>query len=37
MLQKELGDVKKEKELQIQQRNEMIAHLKDQLQVIYVQ
>jgi len=31
-LQRQLGDVKKEKESEIQQRNEMIAHLKDQLQ-----
>ena len=32
-LQKQLGDIKKEKEKEIQDRNEMIAHLKDQLQV----
>lgn len=31
-LQKQLGDIKKEKEKEIQDRNEMIAHLKDQLQ-----
>ncbi|GFS27685.1 IQ domain-containing protein G [Elysia marginata] len=31
-LQKQLLDIKKEKELEIQQRNEMISHLKDQLQ-----
>ncbi|XP_013389492.1 IQ domain-containing protein G-like [Lingula anatina] len=31
-LQKQLVDVKKEKEVEIQHRNEMIAHLKDQLQ-----
>jgi len=31
-LQKQLVDVKKEKEAEVQQRNEMIAHLKDQLQ-----
>lgn len=31
-LQRQLTDVKKEKEVEIQQRNEMIAHLKDQLQ-----
>uniref|UniRef100_H2ZA23 Dynein regulatory complex protein 10 n=1 Tax=Ciona savignyi TaxID=51511 RepID=H2ZA23_CIOSA len=31
-LQRQLQDIKKEKELEIQQRNEMIAHLKDQLQ-----
>lgn len=31
-LHKQLSDVKKEKELEMQQRNEMIAHLKDQLQ-----
>lgn len=31
-LQKQLTDVKKEKEVEIEQRNEMIAHLKDQLQ-----
>ena len=33
LLQRQLTDVKKEKEIEIQQRNEMIAHLKDQLQV----
>jgi len=32
LLQKRLVEVKKEKESEIQQRNEMIAHLKDQLQ-----
>ena len=32
-LQKQLLDIKKEKEMEIQQRNEMISHLKDQLQV----
>uniref|UniRef100_A0A8C4YJL2 IQ motif containing G n=1 Tax=Gopherus evgoodei TaxID=1825980 RepID=A0A8C4YJL2_9SAUR len=31
-LQKRLQDVKKEKELELQNRNEMIAYLKDQLQ-----
>lgn len=31
-LQRQLLEVKKEKESEIQQRNEMIAHLKDQLQ-----
>ena len=31
-LQKEIQDVKKEKEVELQHRNEMIAHLKDQLQ-----
>ena len=31
-LQRQLIEVRKEKELEIQQRNEMIAHLKDQLQ-----
>lgn len=31
-LQKQLQDVKKEKELELQNRNEMIAYLKDQLQ-----
>lgn len=31
-LQKELVGVKKQKEVEIQQRNEMISHLKDQLQ-----
>ncbi|EDO39999.1 predicted protein [Nematostella vectensis] len=31
-LQRQLVEVKKEKESEIQQRNEMIAHLKDQLQ-----
>jgi kinesin family protein 6/9 len=31
-LQRQLVDVRKEKEVEIQQRNEMIAHLKDQLQ-----
>jgi F0F1-type ATP synthase membrane subunit b/b' len=31
-LTKQLVEVKKEKEVEIQQRNEMIAHLKDQLQ-----
>lgn len=31
-LQRQLVDVRKEKEIEIQQRNEMIAHLKDQLQ-----
>uniref|UniRef100_A0A8C8S0X5 IQ motif containing G n=1 Tax=Pelusios castaneus TaxID=367368 RepID=A0A8C8S0X5_9SAUR len=31
-LQKQLQDVKKEKDLEIQNRNEMIAYLKDQLQ-----
>lgn len=31
-LQRQLIEVKKEKESEIQQRNEMIAHLKDQLQ-----
>lgn len=31
-LQKQLGDIKKEKEKELQERNEMIAHLKDQLQ-----
>ena len=33
LLQRQLTDVKKEKEIAIQERNEMIAHLKDQLQV----
>ncbi|KAH3805977.1 dynein regulatory complex protein 9-like [Dreissena polymorpha] len=32
LLQKQLTDIKKEKEKEIQERNEMIAHLKDQLQ-----
>nr|XP_033813927.1 dynein regulatory complex protein 9 [Geotrypetes seraphini] len=31
-LQKQLQDVKREKEVEIQHRNELIAHLKDQLQ-----
>ncbi|XP_028587759.2 dynein regulatory complex protein 9 isoform X3 [Podarcis muralis] len=31
-LQKQLSDVKKEKEFELQNRNEMIAYLKDQLQ-----
>ncbi|XP_077987689.1 dynein regulatory complex protein 9-like [Glandiceps talaboti] len=31
-LQRQLVDVKKEQEIEMQQRNEMIAHLKDQLQ-----
>jgi len=31
-LQKQLLDVKKEKEIEVQKRKEMIAHLKDQLQ-----
>lgn len=31
-LQRQLIEVKREKESEIQQRNEMIAHLKDQLQ-----
>merc|ERR1711899_625254 len=31
-LQKQLQGVKKQKETEIQQRNEMISHLKDQLQ-----
>ena len=31
-LQKALVEVRKEKEIELQQRNEMIAHLKDQLQ-----
>ena len=31
-LQKQIQDVKVEKELELQQRNEMISHLKDQLQ-----
>lgn len=31
-LQRQLIDIRKEKEVEIQQRNEMIAHLKDQLQ-----
>lgn len=31
-LQRQLVEVKREKEIEIQQRNEMIAHLKDQLQ-----
>jgi len=31
-LQKELVEVRKERELEVQKRNEMIAHLKDQLQ-----
>ncbi len=32
MLQRQLLEVKKEKEVELHQRNEMIAHLKDQLQ-----
>lgn len=32
LLQRQLLDVRKEKEVELQQRNEMIAHLKDQLQ-----
>ena len=32
MLQKQLLDVKKEKEVELQKRNNMIAHFKDQLQ-----
>ncbi|KAJ6655517.1 hypothetical protein lerEdw1_005095 [Lerista edwardsae] len=32
ILQKQLSDVKKEKEFELQNRNEMIAYLKDQLQ-----
>ena len=31
-LQKQLVDVRREKEVELQHRNEMIAHLKDQLQ-----
>ena len=31
-LQRQLVDIRKEKEVESQQRNEMIAHLKDQLQ-----
>ena len=31
-LQKQLVEVKKEREHEVQKRNEMIAHLKDQLQ-----
>ncbi|XP_041120287.1 dynein regulatory complex protein 9-like [Polyodon spathula] len=31
-LQRQLQDIRKEKELELQRRNEMIAHLKDQLQ-----
>lgn len=31
-LHRQLQDVKREKEVEIQNRNEMIAHLKDQLQ-----
>lgn len=31
-LQKQLVEIKKEKEVEVQQRNEMIAHLEDQLQ-----
>ncbi|KAG8136336.1 hypothetical protein E2320_009294 [Naja naja] len=31
-LQKQLGEVKKEKDYELQNRNEMIAYLKDQLQ-----
>ena len=33
MLRQQLESVKREKEVELQQRNEMIAHLKDQLQV----
>ena len=32
LLQRQLQDVKKEKEKELQERNEMIAHYKDQLQ-----
>ena len=32
LLQRQLQDVRKEKETELQQRNEMIAHYKDQLQ-----
>ena len=32
MLQKKLVDIQKEKEVELQQRNNMIAHFKDQLQ-----
>jgi kinesin family protein 6/9 len=32
-LQKKVADVKEEKIVEMEQRNEMIAHLKDQLQV----
>ena len=32
MLQRKLIEVRKEKEQELQQRNEAIAHLKDQLQ-----
>ena len=32
MLQRQLLEVRKEKEQELQQRNEAIAHLKDQLQ-----
>lgn len=31
-LQKSLSDVKQDKEIEIQKRNELIAHLKDRLQ-----
>jgi hypothetical protein len=31
-LQKAINDVKQEKEIEVQQRNELIAHLKDRLQ-----
>ena len=32
LIQRQLVEVRKEKETELQQRNEMIAHLKDQLQ-----
>jgi hypothetical protein len=34
LLQKQLGDIKKEKEKEIQERNEMIAHLKVNISLI---